>query len=809
MAIPARAILYRSLFAIALISLLTTAVLPGIAFGLPLVAITRPTQGSTVSGVIWIDVAFRSDSNKPITRLEVYIDDTLAREQDLASPLLEGRQSFNWDFTYVSNTVHKISARAIDSGGNANTAAITVSVQSANVGGPDQIPPVVRIYYPAQGAKLRGPVEIKAEAQDNVGVESVYFYIDGKLHKMMMQAPPYVDLWDTSREGDGKHELEAVAFDAAENEARSARVTVIVENHAMTLAAAGTDSNGGGSVLPTLPSVPVGPVAPTVETPAPPVSASQPLGSSAALPTAPPAPAPQLTLPGVGGPTQIMRTPVSSAGTSAPVTPPSVATDGALPLPTAGSQASRPSLAGPVLSSGSQPTASLSGPRVALVTPRAKALEPVPQAPATTSLTLAPEAPVSVRTSRPAALNDSAALPLPVTTKTATLTRPGLAPLSGPAAASSTGLTKTASPRLSPEIAPAATMPHTAATTAVAPMREPVRTSQNIKPLVTRVVSSTAPHVGSAGLAPLSSSAPPLSRTWQPSGLPGKASATTAALPTHSASPVAGAAAPASAPVPVKAGLAPLSMPTKMPAVHTTVTPVGPATVASTREPAATAPVVAVTPVTKTAPDLTARVSSPAKTATTARPVKTVASVIRPSIAPATLVQAALTAAGNTPIAAARMLARLPEPAEFGQLPADGRMGKPQETTAAVPLAVVKVRDIKIVFDGEVLTLRAAPETRRGLSLAPLREIFEHTDGVLYWFPVEKQVRAVNKSVEMKLSIGNPKVQVNGETKVLEIAPYIKQGRTMIPLQFIAETLDVAITFDSQTGNILICSNQQ
>jgi hypothetical protein len=170
----------------------------------------------------------------------------------------------------------------------------------------------------------------------------------------------------------------------------------------------------------------------------------------------------------------------------------------------------------------------------------------------------------------------------------------------------------------------------------------------------------------------------------------------------------------------------------------------------------------------------------------------------------------ALTAGDMAPVSAARMLARLPDPAELSGRPSAGRTAKPAPlSTAAVPLAVARVRDIKIVFDGEVLTLRTAPETRRGLSLAPLREIFEHTDGVLYWFPVEKKVHAVSKSVDLKLAIGSPKAQVNGETRVLEVAPYLKQGRTMVPLQFIAETLDVRITFESRTGQILICSNQQ
>ena len=179
---------------------------------------------------------------------------------------------------------------------------------------------------------------------------------------------------------------------------------------------------------------------------------------------------------------------------------------------------------------------------------------------------------------------------------------------------------------------------------------------------------------------------------------------------------------------------------------------------------------------------------------------------VRPTVSPL-ITDAALAEYRGLPVPAYRMTARLPE-SGAARVAADGRTTTPEGTIAAIPVAIAKVRDIKIVFDGEVLSLRATPETRRGISLAPLREIFEQTDGVLYWFPVEKQVRAVNKGVDVNLKIGDPKVTVNGEQRVLQIAPYIKRGRTMVPLQFIADVLDVNIAVNSATGDIMISSNQ-
>jgi hypothetical protein len=105
--------------------------------------------------------------------------------------------------------------------------------------------------------------------------------------------------------------------------------------------------------------------------------------------------------------------------------------------------------------------------------------------------------------------------------------------------------------------------------------------------------------------------------------------------------------------------------------------------------------------------------------------------------------------------------------------------------------------------------LRAAPTVVDGISIAPLREIFESCDGVLYWYHVDKRVKAINPNVEMHLKIGNPVAEVNGDEEQLVLAPFIKNGRTMLPLEFIAGTLDVTVSFNSSTGELIICSNDR
>jgi len=152
-------------------------------------------------------------------------------------------------------------------------------------------------------------------------------------------------------------------------------------------------------------------------------------------------------------------------------------------------------------------------------------------------------------------------------------------------------------------------------------------------------------------------------------------------------------------------------------------------------------------------------------------------------------------------------IAVLPERASRAMIPADGRMTRP-DAPAIAPVASMSFEDVQVLFNSETLQLLAQPELNQGICLAPLREVFEASDGVLYWFPIEKKVRAVRPGTDMRLTIGDPAIQLNNQVRVLEVAPYIKQGRTMVPLQFLADTLDVTVTFNPATGQICLTSNQ-
>jgi hypothetical protein len=96
---------------------------------------------------------------------------------------------------------------------------------------PDTTAPSVSITSPAGGATVSGTTTISANASDNVGVTRVEFLVDGVLLSSDTSSP-FSASWNTTTATNASHSLTARAFDAANNQATSAAVSVTVNNAA-------------------------------------------------------------------------------------------------------------------------------------------------------------------------------------------------------------------------------------------------------------------------------------------------------------------------------------------------------------------------------------------------------------------------------------------------------------------------------------------------------------------------------------------------------------------------------------------------
>ena len=80
------------------------------------------------------------------------------------------------------------------------------------------IPPTITLLYPEEEAILSDTVRVRVDVNDNVGVDSVQFFVDGELEATDIDGVPWGFDWDTGPIADSQtHTLYIKAFDESGN----------------------------------------------------------------------------------------------------------------------------------------------------------------------------------------------------------------------------------------------------------------------------------------------------------------------------------------------------------------------------------------------------------------------------------------------------------------------------------------------------------------------------------------------------------------------------------------------------------------
>lgn len=106
-----------------------------------------------------------------------------------------------------------------------------------------------------------------------------------------------------------------------------------------------------------------------------------------------------------------------------------------------------------------------------------------------------------------------------------------------------------------------------------------------------------------------------------------------------------------------------------------------------------------------------------------------------------------------------------------------------------------------MVVDGNELSTDMAPQIIEDRLLVPMRAIFEAIGADLEWNAREKTVFARRGEQEVRLRIGERIAEVNGQTVMLEAAPVVLQGRTLVPVRFVSESLGAEVKWQSSSPN--------
>jgi hypothetical protein len=116
-------------------------------------------------------------------------------------------------------------------------------------------------------------------------------------------------------------------------------------------------------------------------------------------------------------------------------------------------------------------------------------------------------------------------------------------------------------------------------------------------------------------------------------------------------------------------------------------------------------------------------------------------------------------------------------------------------------------------INGSALTMDVSPVIKESRTLLPIRFITEPIGAEIQWIDAEKKVIINQGSTIIELWIGNNKAEINGRSIPIDadnssVMPLIINGRTMMPLRFIAENLGCEVKWIPEYNQIKIIYQQ-
>ncbi|NLI55371.1 hypothetical protein GX420_00055 [bacterium] len=136
-------------------------------------------------------------------------------------------------------------------------------------------------------------------------------------------------------------------------------------------------------------------------------------------------------------------------------------------------------------------------------------------------------------------------------------------------------------------------------------------------------------------------------------------------------------------------------------------------------------------------------------------------------------------------------------------------------TVTYIEKTVIRIQIGNPIFtvNGETRMLDSPSIIKNGRTLLPIRAVVEALGGTVEWNDTEKKVAVSLGSNTIELWIGKPQANVNRVLKWIDetnhkVTPEIINGRTILPLRFIAENLGAKVDWDPDTKIITITYNE-
>jgi len=113
-------------------------------------------------------------------------------------------------------------------------------------------------------------------------------------------------------------------------------------------------------------------------------------------------------------------------------------------------------------------------------------------------------------------------------------------------------------------------------------------------------------------------------------------------------------------------------------------------------------------------------------------------------------------------------------------------------------------KPISLVVGGVEVQTDVAPVLEGGRTLVPLRALTEALGFAVHFDDLTQTATLTKGDRSIQLTVGKQEALVNGSPVQLDIAPVTRGGRMLVPVRFVAETIDLDVAWDEASQSVRV-----
>lgn len=113
---------------------------------------------------------------------------------------------------------------------------------------------------------------------------------------------------------------------------------------------------------------------------------------------------------------------------------------------------------------------------------------------------------------------------------------------------------------------------------------------------------------------------------------------------------------------------------------------------------------------------------------------------------------------------------------------------------------------IRVFYDSKEIKFDVPPKIVNSRTLVPFRAIFEELGAIVEWDAKTSKVIGIKDNTTVVLTVNKNIAKVNNKEILLDTEPIIINGRTLIPLRFVSESLGLNVEWNTENNAVIITS---